>query len=252
MYHEVLLAKASGLMDYIYPEDLAVWRSSNDIPAETGIRIFSEFRRGELCYINKGFIQQLFVLELLRRTLSFWIPVVFLSMDDDERIGINDSILSVFRDSPDTDAGVLGLASSRIAVSKRLRARRFCEVEDELRALARKGYRIAVITCAEDLPPLDAESKEKEYAGCLHALSSVAADTGPSIIAMCWKLPDDSDQAVCLRVIPERVKFILPRYLTVVRNGSEKERDRFTLGGNVDTKPAVAFKLGFRCINISE
>ena len=251
MYHEVLLANASGLMDYIYPEDLVVWRSSNDIPAETGIRIFSEFRRGELCCINKGFIQQLFVLELLRRTLSFWIPVIFLSMDDDERIGINDSILSVFRDSSDTDAGVLGLASSRIAVSKRLRARRFCEVEDELRALARKGYRIAVITCAEDLPPLDAESKEKGYAGCLHALSSVAADTGLSIIAMCWKLPDDSDQAVCPR-IPERVKFILPRYVTVVRNGSEKERFRFTLGRYADTEPDAAFQIGSMVICISE
>lgn len=139
--------------------------------------------------------------------------MVFLSMDDDERIGINDSILSVFRDSSDKDDGVLGLASSRIAVSKRLRARRFCEVEDELMGLFSKGYRIAVITCAEDLPPLDAESREKGYADCLHVLSSVAADTGFSIIAMCWKLPDVSDHAVCLSVIPERVKFILPRYI---------------------------------------
>lgn len=57
MNHEVLLARASEMMDYVYPEDLAAWLSSEDIPAETGIGIFSEFGRGKLCCINKGFIQ---------------------------------------------------------------------------------------------------------------------------------------------------------------------------------------------------
>ena len=107
-----------------------------------------------------------------------------------------------------------------------LRAKRFCEVEDELEVLSLKGFRVVILSYDSGFPYLDAESREKGYSNYYDALKMVAVKYGLSLIIFTSSLPKKMDGVTTLKVWPERNRLILapPEEVTVTVNGEKQYR----------------------------
>ena len=114
-------------------------------------------------------------------------------------------------------------------LSKKLRAKRFCEVEDELIELSQKGYRIVVLSTLESLPYLDAESKDKGYKSHSDALIEIAKRTGLVIFIFFFEVPKEKEGALCLSVNPVHRKFLPPSRVIITKDNREKTELRFSV-----------------------
>lgn len=216
--YERLRVNVSRLLDYNYPEELTKWESPVDYCIDTGLSRLNTFLIGKCYYINDGLIQRLFLLELLRKPIFSFIPIAFLSTSEMNKQNMNEAIASAMMDVYSEEDQLYDGLSSHAIKSKKLHCRRFCELEDELRELSLKGYRIVVISKFEELSYLDAESKDKGYINISDALKKIANELGMIILIAYQNRKKEMEDSTVLSIFAKPRKYLLPREIIVECN----------------------------------
>lgn len=216
--YERLRINVSRLLDYTYPEELTKWESPVDYCIDTGLSRLNAFLIGKCYYINDGLIQRLFLLELLRKSIFSFIPIAFLSTSEMNKQNMNEAIASAMMDGYSEEDQLYEGLSSHAIKSKKLHCRRFCELEDELRELSLKGYRIVVISKFEELPYLDAESKEKGYSNICDAIRILSNELGLIILVMYQNKRGEMEGSTILNILAKSRKYLPPREVSVECN----------------------------------
>ena len=241
-------AEASSIIDYAYPEDLCRWNNDYKDGIAVDSPVLDRLRPGDVVYISNDLFSFMYAFEILRLPIRNYDPIALLSTSEDMKERLNDLLFTVLEEDFDSDEKILERLSSRSILSKRLRARRFCEVEDELKELSGKGYKTVLLSSFDELPYIDAESKEKGYGNHHDAISSIARAYGMSLILISEEVPERMAGAICLHVKPVKNKFLfmLPEYVIVDRDGIQQVRLRFHSGGSV----VGCFSIGDRLVSI--
>ena len=240
LWHE-----ASALIDYTYAEDLDTWKTCSADGIEINSPVLERLRSGDIVYVNSNVFSFLFVFDLLRKPMHEYSPLVFLSTSEKVREYINSILFTSFDCS---DEQLLDRLSSGSVLSKRLRVKRFCEVEDELRELSSKGYKTVVIAYFESLPYLDAESMEKGYRDHHEALASIAKECGLSIMLFSSKAPKQKADAICLHVTPVKSRRLFEAPKRVIVSRDEKMKAMFNF--RTDSNIIGSFSIGGRQVDI--
>lgn len=91
-------------------------------------------------------------------------------------------LISFLSGEYESDEKLLDQLSTGSILSKRLRAKRLCEVEDELEVLSSKGFKVVSLSYGTDFPYLDVESRDKGYVDHYDAFRKVALKYDLSLI----------------------------------------------------------------------
>ena len=235
--------KLTDTIDYTYPEDLDKWKSIS-ASIETGNPVLPEIRPGEVVYLNTLIFSHLFAFDLIRDALFDYKPMAMLSGDEEGKEVLDEVLFTTLGEVYGSDEKLLERLSSRSVLSKRVRAKRFCELEDEFEILARKGYRLILLSSLHPRPYIDAESREKGYTDFDSAIKAVARKYGIAFIVFTYPLPESTADVNTLYVRPERTGFffIPPKRITVEKNGKEK----FLFDINTDDEPHACFSINGR------
>ncbi len=232
--YEAFAAEVSRRLEYTYPEDLPIWKNNGNDVIHVGSPVIENINKGDVIFINQRMFGRLFLLDMLRAPMMDYIPVAFLSSSKAEKENMEDGLISVLMDIGGSEKGMHDFIAAQSVLSKRLRAKRFCEVEDELTVLSQKGYRIAVISTLERLPYLDAESREKGYESHSDALIETAKRTGLVIFVLWFEVPLSCKGATCLYVTPVKRMFLPPTGAIVMKDNSTKSEFRFSSSNRDD------------------
>ncbi len=225
--YEAFAAEVSRRLEYTYPEDLPIWKNNGNDVIHVGSPVIENINKGDVIFINQRMFGRLFLLDMLRAPMMDYIPVAFLSSSKAEKENMEDGLISVLMDIGGSEKGMHDFIAAQSVLSKRLRAKRFCEVEDELIVLSQKGYRIAVISTLERLPYLDAESREKGYESHSEALIEIAKRTGIAIVVFTLAPPKARENAICLSITPIRRMFLPPSGIIVEKDRKDKFELKF-------------------------
>lgn len=219
--------EACELIDYTYPENLAIWKCPNNGVIDISSPVLDKLSSGNVVYVNCINYSYFFLFDMLRSAFLDYTSFAMLSCNEKTYIFQNRMLFSFLSEEYDSDEEIIERLSVRALLSKRLRAKRFCEVEDELEILSSKGYKVIILSDDADFPYLDAESREKGYADCYDALKKVAVEYGLSLIVFTSSFPTKKrDGVTTLNVRPERNRLILapPEAVTVTVNGEKQYR----------------------------
>ena len=227
--YEAFAAEVSRRLEYTYAEDLPIWKSEENGVIDIGSPILKELHIRDAIFMNQSIFGRLFLLDMLRKTMKDYTPIAFLHATNAEKENLEDGLISVLMDIGGSEEGVLDFIDSGSVLSKRLRAKRVCEVEDELIELAQKGRRVIVLSTLESLPYLDAESREKGYQMHSDALIEIAKHTGLVIIIFSFDAPKEKEGAICLSADPVRRKFLPPSSVIITKDNREKTELGFSV-----------------------
>lgn len=227
--YEAFAAEVSRRLEYVYPEDLPIWKSEENKMINIGSPILDKLHNSDVIFINQSVFGRLFLLDMIRKAMKDYTPIAFLHATNAEKEKLEDGLISVLIDIGGTEECVFDFIDSGSVLSKRLRAKRFCEVEDELTELSHKGQRVVVLSTLESLPYLDAESREKGYKTHSDALIEIAKRTGLVIIIFSFDAPKEKDGAICLSADPVRRKFLPPSRVIITKDNREKTELRFSV-----------------------
>lgn len=218
--------KACELIDYTYPEDLESWKCPDNGIIDIHSPVLDRLSPGDVVYMNGINYSYFFLFCMLRPAILDYTPFAMLSCNEESLEFQNRMLLSFLSVEYESDEKILDWLSVGSILSKRLRAKRFCEVEDELEVLSSKGYKVVTLSYGADFPYLDAESSEKGYADHYDAFGKVAVKYGLSLIVFTSTLPQKLNGAITLKVWPERNRLILapPDEATVTVNGEKQYR----------------------------
>ena len=238
--------EACDLIDYTYPEDLDIWKGINDGVIDISSPVLDRLSPGDVVCMNSINYAYFFLFDMLRPAILDYTPFAMLSSCKLTYIFQNRMLFCSLCDEYKSDEAVIERLSSRSILSKRIRAKRFCELEDELEILAEKGYRTIILAHVPNLPYLDVESIGKGYADHYDALKKAAMRYGLSLIAITstYLLPKNIDGITTLKVIPERNRLLLapPEILTVTVDEEKKYRFRI----DDDNGAMAGFRIGGR------
>lgn len=216
--YERLRINVSKLLDYTYPEDLPEWKTPTEFGIDIDTAALNISALGKCCFINNGLVQRLFLLDLLKKPISGFVPIAFLSTLESNRREMNEVIISAMIEMyPEEKVLYDGLSNCAIK-SKKLHCRRFCELEDELRELSTKGYRIVVISNFEELPYLDAESKAKGYLNIPDAIRILSCELGMNILILYQDQIEEMRSSTILEIFVKPRKYLPPRKVSVECN----------------------------------
>ena len=209
--------EACELIDYTYPEDLESWKCPDDGSIDISLPVLDKLSPGDVVYMNNINYSYMFLFSMLRPAILDYTPLVMLSCNEESHTFQNRMLLSFLSGEFESDEKVTDRLSAGAILSKRLRAKRFCEVEDELEVLSSKGFRVVILSYDSGFPYFDAESREKGYS---------AVKYGLSLIVFTSSLPQKLNGVTTLKVWPERNRFILapPEEVTVTVNGEKQYR----------------------------
>lgn len=218
--------KACELIDYTYPEDLDVWKCPKDGIIDIHSPVLDRLSPGDVVYTNAMNYSYFFLFSILRPAIQDYTPFAMLSCKEEGHEFQNRMLFTFLGGEYESDEDVVNRLSTGSILSKRLRAKRFCEVEDELEVLSSKGFKLIFISYGTGFPYLDAESREKGYLDHYDALKEVAVRYGLSLIVFTSSLPKKTDGITTLKIWPERNRLILapPEELTVTVNGEKQYR----------------------------
>lgn len=218
--------EACELIDYTYPEDLESWKCPNDGIIDIHSPVLERLSPGDVVYTNAMNYSYFFLFSILRPAIQDYTPFAMLSCKEECHEFQNRMLFTFLGGEYESDKEMLNRLSSGSILSKRLRAKRFCEVEDELEVLSSKGFKLIFLSYGTDFPYLDAESKEKAYTNHYDALKKNAMEYGLSLIVFTSSLPKKTDGITTLKIWPERNRLILapPEELTVTVNGEKQYR----------------------------
>lgn len=232
--------KMSDAIDYTYPEDLDKWKSIST-SIKTGNSVLPEIRPGEVVYLNTLIFSYLFAFDLIRDALFDYKPMAMLSGNAKGKEVLNEVLFTTLGEVYGSDGKLHERLSSRSVLSKRVRTKRFCELEDEFELLAGKGYRLILLSSLYPRPYIDAESRENGYTDFDSAIKEVARKYGIAFIVFTYPLPESTADVSTLYVHPERTGFFFlqPKRITVEKNGKEK----FLFDINTDDEPHACFSI---------
>ena len=218
--------EACELIDYTYPEDLESWKCPDGGSIDISLPVLDKLSPGDVVYMNDINYSYMFLFGMLRPAILDYTPLVMLSCNEESHTFQNRMLLSFLSGEFESDERIMDRLSAGAILSKRLRAKRFCEVEDELEVLSLKGFRVVILSYDSGFPYLDAESREKGYSNYYDALNMVAVKYGLSLIVFTSSLPQKLNGVTTLKVWPERNRFILapPEEVTVTVNGEKQYR----------------------------
>ena len=246
--YERLRFKSSELLDYTYPENLSKWKLDIQDRINIDSPVIDSFNSGCVYYFNDGWIQHLFILDLLKRPITETIPVAFLATSEEQRNELNEALLSLLLDKYSDEIVIYSFLSAKQVISKKLRARRFCELEDELRELSFKGYRVVVLSKFEELPYLDAESREKKYRNHLDALNILATELGLIILIIYEKYQMEMDDNTLFRITPKPRKYLPPCDVNVKNNSGRNASYRFLCSPKLQSEGIGSFRFEMKMI----
>ena len=83
--YERLREKSSELLDYTYSENLSQWKSDIQDRISIGSPVIGSFCLGCVYYFHNGWLQHLFILDLLRKPIVENIPIAFLTTSEEVR-----------------------------------------------------------------------------------------------------------------------------------------------------------------------
>lgn len=217
--------EACELMDYTYPEDLDSWKCP-DGTIDIHSPVLDRLSPGDVVCMNGINYSYFFLFSMLRPAMLDYTPFAMLSCTVEGHEFQNRMLIGFLSGEYESDEEVVNRLSTGSILSKRLRAKRFCEFEDELEVLSSKGYRLIILSYGADFPYLDAESREKGYTDHYDALKKAAVKYGLFLIIFASSLPKKTDGMTTLRIWPERNRLILapPEELTVTVNGEKQYR----------------------------
>ena len=218
--------EACDLVDYTYPEDLESWKCPANGVVDIHSPVLDKLSPGDVICMNAINYSYFFLFCMLRPAILDYTPFVMLSCSEKAQEFQNRMLFSFLSGECESDEKLLGRLSAGSILSKRLRTKRFCEVEDELEVLSSKGFKVVTLSCGADFPYLDAESREKGYADHYDAFGKVTAKYGLSLIVFTSTLPKKLDGVTTLKVWPARNRLILapPEEVTVTVNGEKQYR----------------------------
>lgn len=218
--------EACDLVDYTYPEDLESWKCPNDGIIDIDSLVLNRILPGDVIYMLDFNYSYFFLFSLLRLAILDYTPFAMLSVREKSHEFQNRMLFTFLGGEYESDEEMLNRLSYRSILSKRLRAKRFCEVDDEIEVLSSKGFKLIFLSYGADFPYLDAESKEKGYSDHYDALKRVAVKYGLSLIVFTSSFPKNLDGVTTLKVLPERNRLILapPEEVTVTVNGEKQYR----------------------------
>lgn len=218
--------EACELIDYTYPEDLESWKCPDNGTIDISLPFLDKLPPGDVVYMNDINYSYMFLFSTLRPAILDYTPLVMLSCSEETHVFHNRMLFCFLSGEFESDEKMLDRLSAGSILSKRLRAKRFCEMEDELEILSKKGYKLVILSYGAGFPYLDAESKEKGYSDHYDALKTVAVKYGLSLIVFTSALPKKMDGMTTLKVWPERNRLILapPEEVTVTVNGEKQYR----------------------------
>ena len=174
--------EACELIDYTYPEDLESWKCPDDGSIDISLPVLDKLSSGDVVYMNDINYSYMFLFGMLRPAILDYTPLVMLSCNEESHTFQNRMLLSFLSGEFESDEIIMDRLSAGAILSKRLRAKRFCEVEDELEVLSSKGFRVVILSYDSGFPYFDAESREKGYSNYYDALKMVAVKYGLSLI----------------------------------------------------------------------
>lgn len=218
--------EACELIDYTYPDELESWKCPNDGSIDISLPVLDKLSPCDVVYMNGINYSYMFLFSMLRSAILDYTPLVMLSCNEESHIFQNRMLLSFLSGEFESDERIMDRLSAGAILSKRLRVKRFCEVEDELEVLSSKGFRVVILSYDSGFPYLDAESREKGYLNHYEALKMVAVKYGLSLIVFTSSLPQKLNGVTTLKVWPERNRLILapPEEVTVTVNGGKQYR----------------------------
>lgn len=236
--------EACDLVDYTFPEDLESWKSPANGVVDIHSPVLDKLSPGDVVYMNAINYSYFFLFCMLRPAILDYIPIVMLSCSEKAQEFQNRMLFSFLSGEYDSDEELLDKLSNGSILSKRLRTKRFCEVEDELEVLSSKGFKVVTLSYGADFPYLDAESREKGYADHYDAFGKVAAKYGLSLIVFTSSLSRNLDGVTTLKVWPVRNRLILapPEEVTVTVNGEKQYRFHI----ENDSRIIAGFSIGGR------
>ncbi len=218
--------EACELINYTYAEDLGSWVCPGGGIVNISTPFLDRILPGDVICMNSINYAYLFLFDMLRHAILDYLPLAMLSTTQAIYDFHNRMLFCFLNSEYERDEEVLERLSARAILSKRLRAKRFCEVEDELEILSQKGYKTIILTYGTGFPYLDAESLEKGYGDHYDALKKVASKYGLSLIVFASHLARKIDGMTTIKVWPERNRLILapPEEVTVTVNGEKQYR----------------------------
>ena len=236
--------EACDLVDYTYPEDLESWKCPANGVVDIHSPVLDKLSPGSVVYMNPINYSYFFLFCMLRPAILDYTPFVMLSCNEVAQEFQNRMLLGFLSGEYESDEKLLDRLSTGSILSKRLRAKRFCEVEDELEVLSAKGFKVVTLSYGADFPYLDAESREKGYADHYDAFGKVAANYGLSLIVFTSSLPRNLDGVTTLKVWPVRNRLILapPEEVTVTVNGEKQ----YSFHIENDSRIIAGFSIGGR------
>ena len=226
--------EACELIDYTYPEDLESWKYPDDGSIDISLPVLDKLSPGDVVYMNNINYSYMFLFSMLRPAILDYTPLVMLSCNEESHIFQNRMLLSFLSGEFKSDEKVTDRLSAGAILSKRLRAKRFCEVEDELEVLSSKGFRVVILSYDSGFPYLDAESREKGYESHSDALIETAKRTGLVIFVLWFEVPLSCKGATCLYVTPVKRMFLPPTGAIVMKDNSTKSEFRFSSSNRDD------------------
>ena len=214
------------LVDYTYSEDLESWKCPDNGIVDIHSPFLDKLSPDDVVYMNTINYSYFFLFCMLHPAILNYTPFAMLSCSKEAQEFQNRMLFSFLSGEYESDEKLLNRLSTGSILSKRLRAKRFCEVEDELEVLSAKGFKVVPLSYGADFSYLDAASREKGYADYFDAFGKVAAKYGMSIIVFTSILPKKQDGVITLKVWPERNRLILapPEEVTVTVNGEKQYR----------------------------
>lgn len=218
--------EACELIEYTYAEDLEGWACPDDGIIDIHSPVLDRLSPGDVVCMNAINYSYFLLFGMLRPAILDYTPFAMLSCNEKAQEFQNRMLFSFLSGEYESDEKLLDRLSTGSILSKRLRAKRLCEVEDELEVLSAKGFKVVTISYGADFPYLDAESREKGYADHYDAFGKVAVKYGLSLIVFTSSLPRNLDGVTTLKVWPERNRLILapPEAVTVTVNGGKQYR----------------------------
>ena len=232
------------LIDYTYPEDLESWKCPDNGIVDIHSPVLDKLSPGDVVYMNAINYSYFFLFSMLRSAILDYTPFAMLSFSEEAREFQNRMLFSFLSGEYEADEKLLDRLSSGSILAKRLRAKRFCEVEDELEVLSSKGFKVVSLSYGTDFPHLDVESRDKGYVDHYDAFRKVALKYDMSLIVFTSSLPKKMDGVTTLKVWPERNRLILapPEEVTVTVNGEKQYRFHI----ENDSSIIAGFRIGGR------
>lgn len=218
--------EACELIGYTYAEDLEGWTCPDDGIIDIHSPVLDRLSPGDVVCMNAINYSYFLLFCMLRPAILDYTPFAMLSSSLEAHAFQNRMLFCFLSGECASDEEVIDRLSAGAILSKRIRAKRFCELEDELEVLSSKGYKAIILAYDSAFPYLDAESREKGYLNHYEALKMVAVNYGLSLIVFTSSLPKKMDGVTTLKVWPERNRLILapPEEVTVTVNGEQQYR----------------------------